>query len=73
MLYWPDFSAEYKGVLAKKKDSDAIVVYAPMDIGRIENDDYNEINRHRNAAVTNFRGRLLNDIFTSMITSGYGK
>jgi hypothetical protein len=32
-----------------------------------------KIDGHRHTAVTNFRGRLLNDILTAMMTTAYEK
>ena len=70
-MKWSDFKEDYKQVLSKKTDSDALIVYAPQEEGFIEKEAVNELNRHRNVTITNFRGRLINDVFVSMITSGY--
>jgi len=57
-----------------KKDSTPLIVYAPQNEGRIEPQEViDEINQHRNSVIVNFRGRLLNDILTSMITTSYEK
>jgi len=41
--------------------------------GLIPREDLGKINQHRNVIIVNFRGRLLNDIVTSLITTSYGK
>ena len=73
LVYYPDVQNEIFNVLSKKNDSAAMVIYQPQSKGFIEQDVINKINEHRNAIVVNFRGRLLNDILTSLITTSYEK
>lgn len=78
LLSWLDWNNNLEEVLNKKPDKVPIIVYAPHDNsredgGRIPNDVMQAIDNKRNAAVTNFRGRLLNDIVTAMITTIYQK
>ncbi|MFT4802728.1 MAG: hypothetical protein ACI93N_002509 [Flavobacteriaceae bacterium] len=67
-----DYSdTEIKSIISYKKDSDSLIIYAKprsVDIKILD-----KINENRNAIVVNFRGRLLNDIVTSMITTTYEK
>jgi len=71
LVYWPDWKTEIDDILQKKDDGTALVVYAPPDLGRVLDGDAKKINGHRNSILTNFRGRLLNDIVASMITTSY--
>jgi hypothetical protein len=73
LVYWPDFSASIDQVLGQKQDGSALIVYAPRDGGIIPEPVMARICNLRNTTVTNFRGRLMNDIVTAMITTGYEK
>ncbi len=56
-----------------KKDGEALVIYAPRSGGPIPENIMSELDTKRNVTVVNFRGRLLNDMVTAMITTGYTK
>ena len=71
IVYWPDWSESLKEILAQKSDAVALIVYAPQDGGSIPSDAIGELNKRRNVVISNFRGRLLNDIVVSMITTSY--
>ena len=72
LVHWKDYHHKIDDILRIKKDSTALIVYAPQNEGRIEPPDIMEkINSHRNTIVVSFRGRLLNDIMVSLITTGY--
>lgn len=71
LVYWPDWRDHIKEVLARKPDECALVVYQPYDQARISDEQMKELDGRRHTAVTNFRGRLLNDIVTSIITTSY--
>ena len=74
LVHWKDYQEKIDDILALKKDSTALVVYAPQSEGKIEpQEKMDKINLHRNAIVVNFRGRLLNDILTSLITTSYDR
>jgi len=73
LVYWPDYKDDLLGVLGKKTDAKALVVYAPQEEGFIPKEQMTQLNEHRNVIVTNFRGRLINDIVVSLITTGYEK
>ncbi|QQR54894.1 hypothetical protein IPG41_07000 [Candidatus Peregrinibacteria bacterium] len=75
-LYVVDFrdwqAADFQRILDQQRDKDALVVYAPTEGGqRIPDAMWDAINRKRNVTVTNMRGRLLNDVIVSMITTSY--
>jgi len=71
LMHWHDFADDIEQILAKKPNECPMVVYAPYDMDRIPNDQMKKLDGRRHTAVTNFRGRLLNDIVTSMITTSY--
>lgn len=74
LVNYIEFSDKIPEILKCKKDSDCLIIYAPQKDGRIDQPIMDEINENRNSIVVNFRGRLLNDIITSMITtSSYEK
>ncbi len=72
LIFWHDWpSAVISEILAAKKDATALVVYAPLDLGRIPDDKLKALNSKRNVTLVNFRGRLLNDIVVSLMTTSY--
>lgn len=72
LVHWKDFQSDMHSILALKKDNTALIIYAPQNEGRIEDQDLlNKIDRERNSVLVNYRGRLMNDIFTSLITVNY--
>jgi hypothetical protein len=71
LVFWHDWADQIGEVLNKKPDGCALIVYAPRDHGPIPENQMKELDGHRHTAVTNFRGRLLNDIVTAMITTSY--
>lgn len=73
IVYWPDFKDRLDEILAKKRDRDALLVYAPQDRGPLHLDAIAKLNLHRNFVLSNMRGRLLNDLIVSMITTSYEK
>lgn len=73
LLYWHDWAADIADILSAKPDDCPLVVYAPYDKGKIPDEQMRNLDGKRHTAVTNFRGRLLNDIVTAMITTSYKK
>ncbi|KXK10607.1 MAG: hypothetical protein UZ14_CFX002003215 [Chloroflexi bacterium OLB14] len=73
LVHWKSFKDEFEEILRVKKDTSALIVYAPQDEGFIDKDVITKINLERNALIVNFRGRLVNDILTCMITTSYHK
>lgn len=73
LVNYPEFLDEIPEILKYKKDSDSLIVYAPQTGGRLEPELMHQINNNRNSIVVNFRGRLLNDIVISIITTTYEK
>ena len=73
LVFWHDWADDINEILNRKPDECALIVYAPYDKGRIPDDQMKNLDGKRHTAVTNFRGRLLNDIVTGMITTSYEK
>jgi hypothetical protein len=73
LVFWHDWADDITKILNKKPDECALIVYAPYEKGRIPDDQMRNLDGKRHTAVTNFRGRLLNDIVTAMITTSYEK
>jgi hypothetical protein len=73
LVYWHDYIDHIEEILSRKPDQCALVVYAPYDLGRIPDEYMKKLDGKRHTAVTNFRGRLLNDIVASIITTSYEK
>ena len=73
LVHWIDWKDRVKEILDHKMDGIAVIVYAPQEHGFIPPEDMKLLNSKRNVIVTNFRGRLLNDLVTSMITTSYEK
>lgn len=71
LLRWSDWGEQIDEVLAIKPDTTPLIVYAPHSDGQIPLDEMKKLDSHRNTTVVNFRGRLLNDVITSMITTSY--
>jgi hypothetical protein len=71
LVHWKDFENEIDDILRIKKDSTALIVYSAP--GAISHPNMEKIANKRNTVVVNFRGRLLNDILTSLITTAYEK
>lgn len=71
LVFWDDWKEDMNKILETKKDSTALIIYAPLEMGEIPKEQMQQISETRNSTVTNFRGRLLNDIVTSMITTSY--
>jgi hypothetical protein len=73
LVFWHDWASDIGKILSIKPDECALIVYAPYDQGRIPDAQMKDLDGKRHTAVTNFRGRLLNDIVASMITTSYEK
>jgi len=69
LVHWHDWADDISEILTKKPDKCAMVVYAPYNKGRISDEQMKNLDGKRYTALTNFRGRLLNDIVTAMITT----
>lgn len=71
LVYWPDWKDSLPAILEHKADGVALIVYAPQEHGLLPPEAIALLDTHRNVVLNNFRGRLLNDIVASMITTSY--
>lgn len=71
LMHWKSFEGEIEKILEMKNLETALIVYAPQSEGFIDKPMMERISQERNSIVVNLRGRLLNDILVSMITTGY--
>lgn len=72
LVSWDDWSQDkIDEILRAKKDNTAVVVYASKGSNSIPPAKFVELNNKRNVMVANFRGRLLNDIVVSLMTTSY--
>ena len=69
LLHWKSCQGDLSTILHLKKDAQDLIVYAPTEDGRIDTASMNDISKHRNVIVVNFRGRLINDVLVCMMTS----
>ena len=69
LVHWQDWSKDIDDVLKHKRDDCSMIVYAPSP-HRIDPQIMTKLDQHRNTTLANFRGRILNDIVTAMITTG---
>jgi len=69
LAHWKSISPLLDSVLSEKRDEVGLIIYAPQEEGFIPKEDVTKINRHRNVIIVNFRGRLLNDVIVSLITT----
>jgi hypothetical protein len=72
LVNYNEFTDKIGDILNFKKDSDALIVYVSNRV-TVPPNIVNDINNHRNSILVTFRGRLLNDIVTSLITTAYEK
>lgn len=79
LVFWHDWYDEDNNIndidhiLSQKRDKIPLIIYAPQALGFIPKNKMVQLNQQRNTTVTNFRGRLLNDIMISLITGSYSK
>lgn len=71
LVQYSHYRDELDDILNLKSDSTALIVYAPPNEVRIDDVGMNKINNKRNAIIVNMRGRLINDILISLITTSY--
>ena len=72
LVDWKTFGTNIEAVFsARKNHQTAIVIYAKP--ASIPKEKMSDIANRANTVVVNFRGRLLNDVLTSLITTSYDR
>ncbi len=69
LVHWHDSANYVDEILRTKHNECPMIVYSPYNMPRIPDEQMVNLDGKRHTAVTQFRGRLLNDIVTSMITT----
>jgi len=70
LVDWQTFGDKIEQVFsARKNHQTPIIIYAKPT--SVPQDKMNDIGNRANTVVVNFRGRLLNDLLTSLITTSY--
>lgn len=69
ILYWDECSNFFPDIIAKKGENTPLIVYVPPHCKEIDNENMKKINNTMNATLVRFRGRLLSDIFFSLIAT----
>ena len=70
LVDWETFGNKIEQIFsARKNHQTAVVIYAKPS--SIPKEKMNDIANRPNTVVVNFRGRLLNDVLTSLITTSY--
>lgn len=73
LVYWRDVQDYIQDVIGNRSEHAALIIYAPHRDGPIPADVLNDLERRKHVTVCNFRGRLMNDVLTSMMTIQYDK
>jgi len=71
IAHWDHIKDDLESVLQVKRDQDALIVYAPQGEGTLNAESLDAINKHRSTILVNFRGRLMNDVVSSMISTSH--
>ncbi len=70
LVDWESSKEEIKNIfLQRRSHNTAVIIYAKA--GSIPHDEMGEIANSNNTVVVNFKGRLLNDILNSLITTSF--
>jgi len=64
---------EVKRILSNKQQRAGLVVYFPGGSGRIADDILTLINNEPHTVLVNFRGRLINDLLVTLLSTSYVK
>lgn len=73
VVHWPDWQDALEEIVSRKADQTPLIIYAPQTGNPLPPDAVMLIDQHRHVVVANFRGRLLNDVVSSFVTTAYEK
>ena len=73
LVDYPSMSDYVEDILEKKEAQAGMVFYCPSENGQVPEDILKKIGDTPNTALVNFRGRLLSDVLTMLITTSYAK
>lgn len=72
LTYFSDCQGAMEEILNRKRSDAALIVYAPPP-ERVPSETMTQLAAQKHVLLCNFRGRLMNDILTSMMTVAYDK
>ena len=73
VVHWPDWENDLDNIVARKSDQTPLIVYAPKSGNPLPDEAMLLLDQNRNVVLANFRGRLLNDVVASFVTTAYEK
>ncbi|KCZ98438.1 hypothetical protein HPO_09505 [Hyphomonas polymorpha PS728] len=73
VVYWAAWKDHIDDIIRLKKDSTALLIYAPQVDGYIPKEAIEKLELERNVVISNFRGRMLNDLIVAMMATAYEK
>lgn len=66
ILYWPDCTDYFEKLNQARNKKNPVIIYTPSYLDKMTLKRVNEI---RNLILVQYRGRFLNDVFTTAITT----
>jgi len=69
VIAWGDWTEHFPDIIGLAAGSIPVIVFAPPGSGDIKEEEMELIHNSPNSSVVRFRGRLLNDLVTSIITT----
>jgi hypothetical protein len=72
VVHWGDWGSEIDAILLKKTADTGVIVYAPHGV-TVPGPDMAKLQNHNFITLTNFRGRLINDLLAMAIAIRYAK
>jgi len=71
--YWSLNTEQVKKVISNKRKSAGLIVYSPMSKPRIPDEISETINNEPFTTLVNMRGRLVNDLLVTLMSTSYDK
>ena len=72
VVHWADWGGDIDAILNKKTSDTGLIVYAPHGV-IVPPADMAKLQNHNFVTLTNFRGRLINDLLAMAIAIRYAK
>ena len=73
LVYWKDSKEIFDQIKVRKSKDTPLIIYAPPQDPSVDEENMCVINNTMNAILVRFKGRLLNDILVSLMTTSYTK
>lgn len=72
VVHWADWGGDIDAILNKKTSDTGVIVYAPHGV-MVPPAEMSKLQNHNFVTLTNFRGRLINDLLAMAIAIRYAK